>query len=111
MVSYLICVGEHLTDDVVAAGGKPITTGFALVAEVVDHRPGIEDLSIAKTITVIPGAEFIVFVRRTVVGCHFPYFVRRKAEVFAVPVVENGVDLQVVQAAEDALLGNTEDAG
>ena len=36
---------------------------------------------------------------------------RRQAKVGAVPAIEDGVDLQVVEPAEDALLRHTEDTG
>ena len=101
---------KNLSDNIVATCGLPECPRDALIAEVSNHRPRIEYLRSAKTITVIPLADLIILFSSSVVRCHLPHFIRRKTEVFAVSMIQNRIDLQVVEAAEDALLCHTQNA-
>ena len=108
-----ICTGfrEHFSDDLIAAGGLPIGTGTAVIAEVIDQGPGIENLIFAKTIPVIPFAEFIIMIGCAVVCGHFPHLLRRETEVSAVFLIQDGVDGQIIESTEDAFFRHTENTG
>ena len=84
---------------------------MAVVIEVSNDRPRIKNLGIAKTVTIIPIAELLILIRCAVVFRHLTHFVRGETEILAITFIQDGVDFQVVQAAEDALLCNTQDAG
>ena len=103
--------GEDFLDDVIAAGGEPEGLGSAVIAEIPNDRPGIENVGTAEAVAVVPLADLLILFRRTVVLRHLPHLVGGEAEIPAVLLVQNGIDHQIVQAAEDALLGHTEDAG
>ena len=102
---------QHLADDLVAAGGLPERLGAAVVVEITDDRPGVEDLTVSKTVAVVPIAKLLVLLRHPVIGRHLLDFLRGKAKVFAVTILQDRVHFQIIEAAEDAFLGNTEDAG
>ena len=102
---------QNLADHGIAAGRLPVGARLAFVAEVVDDRPRIEDVGIAEAVAVVPFADLLVLVVGAVVMRHGLDLLVREAEVFAVAVVEDGVDLRVVQAAENAFLGDFEDPG
>ena len=102
---------QNLADHGIAAGRLPVGARLAFVAEVVDDRPRIEDVGIAEAVAVVPFADLLILVVGAVVMRHGLDLLVREAEVFAVAVVEDGVDLRVVQAAENAFLGDFEDPG
>lgn len=101
--------GEDFPDDVIAAGGQPECFGAAVVAEISDDRPGIENVGAAEAVTVVPLANLLIFFRCIVVPCHLPHLVGGEAEIPAILLVQNGIDHQIVQAAEDTPLCHTED--
>ena len=55
VINLLVRLGKHFPDNIVAAGGDPEGSRLALVAEVVDHRPRVENLRLAEV-----GAVFVV---------------------------------------------------
>ena len=111
MIRLFVRLRKHFADNIIAAGRNPESSRLALIAEIVDHRPRVENLRLAEAVAVVPLANLIKFVSRTVIFCHSLYFIRRKAEVSAVLVVQHGVDGQVVHAAENALLRHPQNAG
>ena len=104
-------MGKYFPDNIVAAGGDPEGPRLALVAEVVDHRPRVENFRLAEAVAVVPLAYFIELIVSTVVFRHLHHLVGGEAEVGAVFVVQHGVDGQVIHPAEDALLGHPQNAG
>ena len=102
--------GEDFLDDVVAAGGEPESLGTAVIAEITDDRPGIENVGVAEAVAVVPLADFLILLRCAVIPCHLPHLVSGEAEILAVLLVQDGIDHQIVQTAEDAPLCHTEDA-
>ena len=111
LIDVLVCLGNDLTNDLIAAGGQPECFWFAAAVKVVDHGPGVEDFRFAKPIAVIPFADLIILLRHRVVRRHLLHLVRGKSEVCAVLVVQNRIDGDVVESAENALLGNAKDTG
>ena len=105
------CRSQHLTDDVVASGGLPKCFGTAVVVEVSNDRPGIKNLGITEAVPIIPIAELLILIRCAVVFRHLTHFVRGETKILTITFIQDGVDFQVVQAAEDTLLCNTQDAG
>jgi len=105
------CGSQHLTDDVVASGGLPKCFGTAVIVEVSNDRPGIKNLCITEAVPIIPIAELLILIRCAVVFRHLTHFVRGETEILAITFIQDRIDLQVVQAAEDTFLGNTQDAG
>ena len=110
LVNFIIGIFKNLADNIIASGGLPESFRFAIVAEIIDDRPRIEYVGITEAITVVPFADLGVPITRAVILCHLPHFFRRKAEVVAVFFIENGVDFQIVQTAENTLLRYTENA-
>ena len=111
VINLLVRLGKHFPDNIVAAGGDPEGPRLTLVAEVVDHRPRVENLRLAEAVAVVPLANFVVLIGSAVVFRHLHHLVGGEAEVGAVFVVQHGVDGQVVHPAEDALLGHPQNAG
>ena len=111
VINLLVRLGKHFPDNIVAAGGDPEGPRLALVAEVVDHRPRVENLRLAEAVAVVPPANFVVLIGSAVVFRHLHHLVGGEAEVGAVFVVQHGVDGQVVHPAEDALLCHPQNAG
>ena len=102
---------NDFSDDVIAAGGLPEGFGEAAVRYIVDHRPGVKNLRIAKEVTVIPVADFLKFAFFPIVAQQLLHFLGCEAEVFAVAIVQNGIGLQIVHAAKDALFRHTQNSG
>ena len=69
VINLLVRLTKHFPDNIVAAGGDPEGPRLALVAEVVDHRPRIENLRLAEAVTV-PLANFIELIGSAVVFRH-----------------------------------------
>ena len=105
------CRSQHLTDDIIASGRLPECFGTAVIVEVPNDRPGIKNLGITEAVPIIPIAELLILIRCAVVFRHLTHFVRGETEILAITFIQDGVDFQVVQAAEDTLLCNTQDAG
>ena len=99
---------QYLADHGIASGRLPVGTRLAFVTEVVNDRPRIEDVGIAEAVAVVPFANLLVLVVGAVVMRHGLDLLVREAEVFAVSVVEDCVDLRVVQTTENAFLGDLE---
>ena len=111
VINLLVCLGKHFPDNIVASGGDPEGPRLTLVAEVVDHRPRVENFRLAEAVAVVPLANLVILIGSAVVFRHLHHLVGGEAEVGAVFVVQHGVDGQVVHPAEDALLGHPQNAG
>ena len=84
---------------------------MAVVAEIANNRPGVKHIRLTETIAVVPVANLLVFFCRVIVLRHFLHFTGSKPKIFAVAFIQDGVDLQIVQSAENAFSGNTKDTG
>ena len=111
LVHVVVRGRQDFPDHGIAAGRLPVCARLTLVAEIVDDRPRIEDIGVAEAIAVVPFAYFRILVFGLVILRHGLDFLVREAEVFAVSVFEDCVDLRVVQPAENALLGDLENPG
>ena len=97
---------QHLADNIIASGGLPERFGTTLVIEIANYRPRIKNLRPTKAIAVVPVAQLGIFFAGTVVFSHLLHFIGSKAEIFTVPVIQNGIDLQIIQSTENTLLCN-----
>ena len=109
-INLLISFCQHFSNNVVAASGHPERPRFTFVAEIVDHRPRIEDIRLAEAVAIVPLADFVVLVGGTVICRHLFDFVSGKAKIGAVLVIQHGIDGQIVHPAEDTLLGHAQNA-
>ena len=102
---------NYLTQSVIAAGGLPEGLWHAVVRNIVNDRPGIENFRFSELVTVIPVADLLILLAGIVIGQHIFYLILGETKIPAVSIIQQGVDLQVIQAAEDALLGNSQNTG
>ena len=114
------CRPGRLVDEVlhqaIAAGIDPVGLRSRLRIRidpiyVIDDVPGAINLGIAEAIAIVPFPGFLKAILLMVIGQKLLYFFLCEAKLLVEPGICDGKDLEVVQAREDALLGNTKAAG
>ena len=99
---------DNFSDYLIAAGGLPECFRKAVVRDIIDYRPWIKDFCIAKTISIVPFAELIIFIVFSIVSQHVFYLFFSKTKIRAVAIIENRIGFQIVHAAEDTFLCYTQ---
>ena len=103
--------GHDLPDDVVGAGGHPERLEFAFLVEIIDDGPGIENITAAEAIAVIPLAQLPILVGNAVICRDLLDFLVGESKILAEALVQDRIDHQIVHPAEDALLCHPQDTG
>ena len=60
----------------------------------------------SKAVAVIPIAQLLILLSGIIIGCHFLNFIRGEAEILAITIFQDRVNLQIIQTAEDAFFCN-----
>ena len=102
---------EQLAQQSISRGMCPVGLRLALLFEEAEHRPWIVDFLLAEAVAIVPvvknrqGRLLLLFMSQ---GAHFFW---READPIGIRPVDDAADLEVVEAAEDALFGNAQDTG
>ena len=62
-------------------------------------------------VAIVPGLQQFQRLFRMGIRCYFRYFISRKAHDIGISIIKNGADMQIVETAEYAFLGNPQDPG
>ena len=100
---------EQLAQQSISRGMRPVGLWLALLFEEAEHRPWIVDFLLAKAVAVVPvvkdGQDRLLLLSMSQ-GAHFFW---READPIGIRPVDDAADLEVVEAAEDALFRNPQD--
>ena len=106
-VDAFIGIRQDFTNDFIISSRLPKCPGLAFVAEIIDDRPGIEDFCLTKFVSIVSGANFIIFIFGMIIPCHLLDFFGSETEILAVFVIKDCVDLEIVQSTENTFFGHT----
>ena len=113
---YPVCLIDKLSDDAIAAGIHPVILGCHKTVHfqsmtVAHHIPRAVYLQFPEAVAVIPFLYGIVFLHKSIILQHLPYFLIRKPEVFLILHILYRIYIKIIKTSKDALPGNPKTPG
>ena len=101
--------------DIVAACIRPVILRLDVriirqLITVADDIPRTIDVHTAKTITVIPVPNCVIFIFQSIILQHFLYFLVQETKIFIKAHRRNGQDLKIIQSGKNTFLCHTQTA-
>ena len=105
----IIIIGfQNLLDYRIGRSLHPIRHSLAIITKVIDYRPGIKNLRVAKFIVVIPGLKLRQFIRLLIISSHLLYLAGRKAKELTELFIQHRKNSNIIKSAKNTFLSNTQ---